>query len=371
MNNKFVGSIENIKKSDGSHLTNNELQEILSNTKFYLKRKRSHREDITTTIKNSILSLAIGDALGVPYEFKYRHICKEQVKETMEEYGTHDMPAGTWSDDTSMTIATIDSIIENKSIDINSIADDFCKWLYDHEYTATGRVFDCGRTTMDALEKYHQGNIDAEKVGGTEIHNNGNGSLMRILPVSLYLYFAKYDNAEVNEIISKVSSITHGHNISKCACFIYTIFVHLLLDGYTKETAYYLLRQFDFSKYYDEDVLKNFYRILKNDITSLNEDSIRSTGYVVDTLEASIWLLMKYNTYKDTLIEAVKLGQDTDTIGAITGSMTGIIYNSNDIPLEWKNSLQRYDYIEDVSIYYADYLKHMNDYKYENSSIKK
>lgn len=365
MEEKFLSDINNFRDKDDNQLSVEQFKKILNNkSNGYLKHKRPNREKISEIVKNSVISIAIGDALGVPFEFKSRVDCKRINNGKMIGYMSHNMPKGTWSDDTSMTLATIDEINKYHIVDTDLLTEYFCDWIFNASNTAYNYVFDYGRTTYEALNKYEY-DFNIEKVGSTDINSNGNGSLMRMLPISLYTYFNRCSWEETKEIVDKASSITHAHDISKCACFIYTIFVHYLMDGYTKETAYYLLKNFDFNKYYSQETLNIFDRILKNDITKLEENDIKSSGYVVDTLEASIWSIMKNNNYKDTLVNAVNLGEDTDTIGAITGSMAGIIYNSIDIPLDWKNDLIKYQEIMDKADIFAHTLKHLNDLDYD------
>ena len=124
-----------------------------------------------TTLRDCIYGLAVGDALGVPYEFRPRDTfeCTDMIG-----YGTHGQPAGTWSDDTSMTLATCDSIRELGHIDASDMRDKFVGWIARGEYTIDG-VFDYGGTTARAL---HTGK------GGSGERDNGNGSLMRIAPLA-------------------------------------------------------------------------------------------------------------------------------------------------------------------------------------------
>ncbi len=131
-------------------------------------------------LKDGIIGFAVGDALGVPAEFKSREELNRYPITDMKADGTYNMPAGTWSDDTSMTIATLHSIIETGTIDTNDMADKFLKWFRNAEYTATNKTFDIGRTTLQALAKYELKLENASNCGGSNEYDNGNGSLMRI-----------------------------------------------------------------------------------------------------------------------------------------------------------------------------------------------
>ena len=137
---------------------------------------------------NGILGLAIGDAMGVPIEFVSRDTLLDNPVTEMKGFGSHKVQKGTWSDDTSMTLATMDSIKNTGKIDCTDIANNFLKWFKEAEYTATGEVFDVGRTTLRALAKFEESNNPYECGESNEL-SNGNGSLMRILPIAYYCYF--------------------------------------------------------------------------------------------------------------------------------------------------------------------------------------
>ncbi len=254
-------------------------------------------------LKAAIYGLAVGDALGVPFEFKKRGSFSVN---DMIGYGTHNQPIGTWSDDTSMTLALCDSLkVNNKRVNIYDIKKRFRYWLYQGKYTSNGSVFDCGNTTYQAIKN---------RKGINDINANGNGSLMRILPLA----FCDVDNNEIDE----VSAITHGHDISKEACRIYIKIAKQLLQGNNLSE---ILNCMNVSEY--------FKRLKYMD--DISEDNIFSTGYVIHTLEASMWCLLKTNKYEEAVLKAVSLGDDTDTTAAVTGGLAGIIYGYEGIPKKW------------------------------------
>lgn len=171
---------------------------------------------------------------------------------------------------------------------------------------------------------------------------------MRILPVVYYIYYKKIDNEiEIYNILKEVSSITHAHEISVLGCYIYTRYCLLLLEGNDKFEAYKKLQQLNYS-IFSENTLNKYERILKEDISPKSEDDISSSGYVVSTLEAVMWLFLNSKDYNSTILKAVNLGNDTDTIAAITGSLLGIYYGLNSIKDKWKLSLKKHDYIIDL-----------------------
>lgn len=299
-------------------------------------------------MKNGIIGFAIGDALGVPAEFKSRNELERYPIKNMVGYGTYNLPEGTWSDDTSMTLATIHSIIETGTIDTNNIADKFLKWYRHAEYTATNETFDIGRTTLQALAKYELKQDEAVNCGGSDEYDNGNGSLMRILPLAYYIYYKQIKDAnKIYELVKDVSSITHAHEVSVLGCYIYVIYTLSLLEGKAKNKAYMTIKEADYSMF-SENALNKYSRILKDDISKFELDEISSSGYVVSTLEAAMWLFLNANDYKTTILKAVNLGDDTDTVAAITGGLLGIYYGIDSIKDNWKQTLKRYDYIVDL-----------------------
>jgi ADP-ribosylglycohydrolase len=302
-------------------------------------------------VKDSLYGFIVGDAMGVPIEFEDREKLINKPVTSMLGYGSHDVEAGVYSDDTSMTLATMDSIIkQNGIINYNDIADKFCNWVNNNEYTATNKVFDIGRTTKYALIKYFNNKIDATMCGGTNINENGNGSLMRMLPIALYCFYKniKGDN-EIFTLVKNSSSITHAHDISILGCYIYVRYVISLLETKNKISSYNFIKKLDYSMFIEEVKLE-YSRILFSDISTLNINDINSSGYVVNTLEAVFWIILNCSNYNESIIGAINLGGDTDTIGAITGSIAGILYGYDNISKRWISKLKNKDYIDEIII---------------------
>jgi ADP-ribosylglycohydrolase len=268
-------------------------------------------------LKDAIYGLAVGDALGVPYEFEIRNTfqCVDMIG-----YGTHNQPEGTWSDDTSMTLALCSSLKkQNEKINCEDIRKEFEQWFFNGKYTPFGTVFDCGNTCEIAIRN---------GIGQTHEQSNGNGSLMRILPLAFIEDISDHE-------IEEVSAITHANIISKQACVIYIRIVKDLLNGFSL----------------NESIIRNVTEdSMFNPLLRINEYSvsdIRSGGYVVDTLIAAVWCLNKTNNYKDCVLMAVNLGNDTDTTAAVAGGLAGILYGYDQIPAEWIKKLKRKRLIED------------------------
>ena len=294
---------------------------------------------------DGMLGLAIGDAMGVPIEFTNREVLLAKPVTKMLGYGNYEIPKGNWSDDTSMSLATMDSLTKCDKIDLNDMMKRFCKWVNDGEYTSTGFAFDIGHSTKMALMKYYHNKIAPLKCGGRGISENGNGSLMRMFPIAYFAYKKDLTNEQIEYLAITTSSITHAHEISTMSCYIYMMYVNFILRGYDKKKSYMLLREIDYSMF-KKETIKLFKRILNEDISKLTIDDIRSSGYVIDTLEASLWVILNTNNYAEAIVGAINLGDDTDTVGAVTGSIAGILYGSKSIPENWLEDLECRTYLQ-------------------------
>ena len=184
-------------------------------------------------LQTILIGTAVGDALGVPVEFQPRGYLKANPVTDMCEYGTHEQPKGTWSDDTSLMLCLAESMREG--LDIHNLAQKFIAWKNDNLWTPHGWVFDIGIGTRIAIERLENGTTP-ELAGGFDERDNGNGSLMRILP--LVLHIKDLDIEERYEWTKKISSITHAHVRSVMACFYYLEFAKKIIEGKDKFQAY-------------------------------------------------------------------------------------------------------------------------------------
>lgn len=297
--------------------------------------------------KAGIIGLAIGDAMGVPIEFFRREDLLKNPVTTMLGEQSHFVPKGSWSDDTSLNLALIDSINNKKDIDLYDIGQKFIEWGENGKYTPTGKMFGIGRTTLKAIARLERGDIKPEECGGNTESENGNGSLMRILPIAYYCFSKKYEDEEIYSIVRKVSSLTHAHEISIMGCYIYVKFALELLNGNDIKKAYKNIKKLKY-QYFSDYCKKIYSRIIDINIAKLDLNDIRSSGYVVDTLEATIWTLLKTKSFNQAIIGSINLGGDSDTIGACTGGLAGIYYGLDNINNTWKMELLKYDYITNL-----------------------
>lgn len=310
-------------------------------------------------LQNILYGVAVGDMLGVPVEFKSRDYLKQNPVNTIQGFGTHDVRAGVWSDDSSLTFCLAESI--NEGLDLQQLANKFIAWKNKNYWTPQGEVFDIGIATSKAIDRLANG-VNPELAGGFEEWDNGNGSLMRILPLVLY---CKYKTIfERFQITKQVSSLTHGHIRSVIACFYYLEFAKQIMEGKDKFEIYENLKtkltNFLKSLNISPAEIAIYNRLLNGNIYELEEDKINSSGYVVHTLEASIWCLLTTNNYVDAVLKAVNLGDDTDTTGAVTGGLAGMLYGFETIPKFWITVLPR---IESIN-------KLIYQYKKETMEIK-
>ena len=303
----------------------------------------------TSNIHAALFGLAVGDALGVPVEFKSRDYLKRFPVTDMQEFGTHHQPKGTWSDDSSLAFCLAESLC--KGYDINDIGKKFVQWRNAELWTPHGRVFDIGISTNHAIHSIASGTKPI-LAGGFSERDNGNGSLMRIMPLLFYIKDLGIEKRF--DIIKDVSSITHAHIRSVLACFIYLEYALNILRGHDKWQAYADM-QVSVKHFLDTNAICSqkemdvFHKILEHKVGDydiqvlyqLEEDEINSSGYVLDSIEASLWCVLTSDTYEETVLKAVNLGSDTDTTGAVAGGLAGLIYRYDAIPEHWLNVLAR------------------------------
>jgi ADP-ribosylglycohydrolase len=304
-------------------------------------------------VESVLLGVAVGDALGVPVEFQPRGTFKVMG---ITGYGTHNQPAGTWSDDTSLTLCLADSL--SRGFSLEDMARNFVKWYDEGAFTAHGNVFDIGTSTAKAISNL-KGGVTPEKAGCTGVNENGNGSLMRIAP--LVFYVADKPKEKRFEIVRQVSSITHAHPISILACIIYVEYLTKLLRGGDKFVIFEATQK-EIMDALMKGALRDYF---KNEITDYfmplifpgnkwqfcDESDIESGGFVADTLKAAIWCFLTTDSYREAVLKAVNLGSDTDTTAAVTGGLAGLFYGFGEsgIPQDWIDKLARAQDILDTA----------------------
>lgn len=292
-----------------------------------------------------VLGTAIGDALGVPVEFMERETLKKNPVTDMIGYGTGNVPAGTWSDDTSMMLAIVDGLNKagynfdggtvnksHKACEI--IACNFVDWFVSGEFAVDHNRFDCGNTCGRAIHKMLQGyNID--DCGVTDEDAQGNGSLMRIFPA----VFCEDD------CTLRISRMTHNNDMCDSATMMFKHIMLEIINSADKRMS----KQDIITKALDsvsEKYMINLFGEHSAEIAKIPEEEIGSSGYVVDTLKASIWCFVTTDSYSECVLKAVNLGKDTDTTAAVAGCLAAVYYGVNSIPEKWINMLNDIDLIE-------------------------
>lgn len=281
----------------------------------FLSRRKPESEPVKVSppsiaqdkLKAVLYGLAIGDALGVPYEFQQRDTftCTGMVG-----HGTHNQPAGTWSDDTALSLATLDSFNKcDSKVDTTDLMIRYKMWLEYGMYMPDGNTYDTGITVATAIRSGH---------GCDGFHDNGNGSLMRAAPSAFYHL--------TDEEIRQVSAVTHAHEISMTTCVQYVRILEGLLNCVPSHKAIT-----DSGFPFDPTIPRT---------------EVESDGFVLHTLNAALWCLANTDNYQDCVLAAVNLGEDTDTTASVAGALAGAVYGFESIPQEWVGKLRGHELLD-------------------------
>lgn len=317
-------------------------------------------------LRGGLVGACVGDALGVPVEFSSRAERSHDPVTDMRGYGTWNQPPGTWSDDSSLMLCLADvlaggspgadstdpvsdlapELATDTGFDLAAIAAGLVGWYAEGWWSARGEVFDIGGTTAIALSRLQRG-CDPRQAGETGDRSNGNGSLMRILPLAFWA--AVWPEALLYERVYQVSALTHAHPLSQMACGYYVAIAAALLEGVSLPDAYAQAIATRTAAYHQHPAfaphLHPFERFTSGAIASVPVAEIESSGYVLHTLEASLWCLFNTDSYPAAVLRAVNLGGDTDTTAMVTGGLAGIYYGLAAIPTEWQRAIAR---LEDI-----------------------
>lgn len=294
-------------------------------------------------VKAVVLGHAVADALGVPVEFASREALDEAPVTGMKGFGTYPVPAGSWSDDTTMALCALDAFTE-KGFDLDRVMENFGRWFYGGEFTPTGTCFDVGGCCASAIRNYCKGWLGTDACGLRGEKDNGNGSLMRIHPFVLLSDREKPLPERLAEI-DRASALTHAHPRAMLGCRIYAMLLWALLEDPRREAIPGALRR-SAALFGGDREFSVYGRLFRPDFAGLPRREIRSGGYVVDTLEAALWCLLTTGSYRECVLRAVNLGSDTDTVAAVAGGLAGALYGRDAIPAEWRETLLRREWIE-------------------------
>jgi ADP-ribosyl-[dinitrogen reductase] hydrolase len=267
----------------------------------------------------------VGDALGVPYEFAP---ASEITVVTWGHKGTHGQPVGTWSDDGGLMLALLDSLL-SAGFDVADQAKRALRWWDGPDYKP-GPVFDVGNTTKLALDRLKSG-TPPEQAGGRDEQDNGNGSLMRILPVALVGHGLEPERLIVQACRS--SKLTHAHPRSQAVCALYCLVVQVIVGGETRRDQALAQALVSASRHLPPGV--------KAELETIRRHSQRSgSTYVVDAFWSAWDAFAASASYRETVERAVRYGNDTDTTAAIAGGLAGAYWGLDAIPAEWRRGMR-------------------------------
>jgi len=273
--------------------------------------------------QGALIGLAVGDALGTTLEFSIRDAQPHHAE--MTGGGPFNLDPGTWTDDTSMALALADSLVAMQGFDADDLMSRFVRWWRHGEYSPVGACFDIGMTTRAVLQRYlDTGNPNS---GCTQEDSAGNGSVMRLSPVAL---LTLHDKGECRRIAAAQSRTTHAAPQAVEGCVFFAEKLRRAILGETKE-AVLAPETWD-----GHDAVR---AIAAASWRGLPREKISATGYVIHTLEAACWAVEQTSTFEDALVLAVNLGDDADTVGAVTGQLAGAIYGYSSIPARWLEHL--------------------------------
>lgn len=271
--------------------------------------------------RGAMLGLAVGDAIGTTVEFKPRGTFTPLTD--MVGGGPFKLQPGQWTDDTSMALCLGHSLVA-KGFDLNNQMQRYLNWHDNGYMSSTGRCFDIGSTTHNALEHYRRSG--QPESGSADPHSAGNGSIMRLAPVPIYYM----DNPALAIDMSQAQSRT-THQAPEClqaSALLAGVLVNAL-HGMSKIDMLTAMQQnhASFSGGLRDIANRQFMR--------KTVDQIRGTGYVVQSLEAALWCFWQTDRFKDCVLQAANLGDDADTTAAIAGQVAGAFYGESGIPWKW------------------------------------
>ncbi len=303
--------------------------------------------DLEDRIAGGLLGAVVGDALGLPVEGALRDWLDADPVGDMRGGGPHGQPAGSWSDDSSLLLALAESLCDGYNLDRVGAA--FLAWWQRGDWTPYGRVFGYGATTAAAMYRLAVG-VPAAHAGLAGEGHNGNGALMRTLPVALWF---RNDSRRMLDAAHEVSGLTHAHPRSQVCCGVYCLVAAGLLDGLGRTEAVrraVTCAGTEYQRSPRESELCHLEAVLSLRVLDLPRDQVRSGGYVVEALEACLWSLVRGESFRDALLAAVNLGGDSDTVGCLTGGLAGVHFGAEAIPEEWVRPLARGADIADLCV---------------------
>ena len=273
----------------------------------------------------ALLGLAVGDAVGTTVEFKPRGTFTPVTD--MVGGGPFRLPAGAWTDDTSLALCLATSLHECGGFDADDQMQRYVRWWQEGYLSSIGRCFDIGSTTSGALSRYVRTGDPFS--GSADDRGAGNGSIMRLAPVPLYFHD---DFAAAVHYSGESSRTTHGAAECVDACRLFGAMLWHAINGATKEAILVGATELG-------PLSPKIQAIADGEYRDKPVGAIRGSGYVVDSLEAALWCFYSTETYRDAILAAVNLGDDADTTAAVCGQIAGAYYGEDSIPRPWLERL--------------------------------
>lgn len=277
-----------------------------------------NQEQALDRAKGCLLGLAIGDAIGTTLEFKPRD--REHVRD-MVGGGPFNLEPGQWTDDTSMALALADTYVANHKFDFRDYSQRLCRWYKNGENSHNGKCFDIGNATRNALEGLLAQGVDW--YGNDHPSTAGNGTIIRLAPTAI---FRRHSLSGTWRESSAQSRCTHRAVEAVNCCELLGAQLHLALNGADKnETLSPMVRAL-----YPRPLIIN-----AGEYKQKTRDEIRSSGYVIDTLEAALWAVWNTDNFRDAVLLAANLADDADSVEATAGQIAGALYGVSGMPEEW------------------------------------
>lgn len=287
-------------------------------------------KDVRDRALGAMVGLAVGDALGTTLEFTVRD--RTPLHTEMTGGGPFHLEPGQWTDDTSMALALADSLLSCGEYDPRDLMERFVSWWKDGQYSSNGHCFDIGVTTKGALSMFVE--LGRPEIGSHAPDTAGNGSIMRLAPAVLY---ALPDRELAAATARRQSRTTHGAVECLESCDLMARIMTDLILGNEPQ---------DLRGRYDSSGVQ---RLAARGWTGKSRETIKSTGYVIDTLEAALWADASCDTFEEALILAVNLGGDADTVGAVAGQIAGARHGITGIPDRWLERIAELERISDMA----------------------
>jgi ADP-ribosyl-[dinitrogen reductase] hydrolase len=293
-------------------------------------------------LKGGLYGLILGDAVGRLFEFKAqdRLPAFHEIDIVPPQHYTPTypyVPIGTWTDDSAQALALLDSLIQQDGLNLNDFSTKLLDWLYEGKYTPDGVVFDCGIQTRYALNNIRHG-ANVEQAAQNDEYANGNGALMRTLPIALWHYG---DDAQLVRLAIRQGIPTHGHIRSGVVCALYCLMARQVIDDTNASLDFLDDNLVDYLNETEQTELEHI-------LNAPQREKPQGSGYVVDTFWGAIQSCTSHNNFADVVRAAILLGNDTDTTASVAGGLAGLKYGYDQLPTEWLSHLKGTVLVEEL-----------------------